>query len=67
MEVSGNNISYDFNPTKDSVRVKCNIGGTESEIEFPTLSGDWFSASFSKCGRYLVLAEPYSFEVYEVA
>ena len=62
----GNVIEYDFDPILDSVCVRLKINGEEEEVYFPTLSGDWFSASFSTCGKYIVLAEPYSFEVYEL-
>jgi len=67
LESSGNSISYDFDPRSDFVTVKCKISGTQSDIEFRTLSGDWFAASFSQCGKYIILAEPYSFDLYEVA
>lgn len=63
---NGNSISYNFNPLFDFVQVNFNIKGKNGEIRFPTLSGDWFAASFSQCGKYLVLAEPYGFEVYQI-
>ena len=66
LESNGNSISYKFNSINDFVTVHCNINGQESNIEFRTLSGDWFAASFSHCGKYLVLAEPYDIELYEL-
>lgn len=60
-------ISYDFDPTQDYVTVHFLVGGRGGEIEFQTLSGDWFSASFSEDGRYLVLAEPYGVEIYDAS
>ena len=66
LEVNGNRISYNFVPTASTVIVKYDIAGKLGEIEFRTLSGDWFAASFSHCGKYLILAEPYDFELYEV-
>ncbi|RDH44446.1 hypothetical protein [Zooshikella ganghwensis] len=66
LEINGNKISYDFKSSNDSVSVNCNIAGVESIIEFSTFSGDWFAASFSPCGKYIVLAEPYDVELYEV-
>jgi len=66
LESNGNVISYDFKPGERFVVVSCKINGEESEIKFRTLSGDWFSASFSKCGQYLLLAEPYDFDLYKV-
>jgi hypothetical protein len=66
-ESNGNSISYDFDPTKDSISVQFKIESVVSSIDFPILSGDWFEVSFSKCGKYVILAEPYGFELYEVA
>jgi len=66
LEFNGNSISYKFSSIKDFVTVNCHINGQEIKIEFHTLSGDWFVASFSKCGKYLVLAEPYEFDLYEI-
>lgn len=63
---NGNSIYYDFSPTNDSVLVSFNIADKIGKIEFDILSGDWFVASFSKCGNYLVLAEPYDFNVYKI-
>ncbi len=65
-EINGNTVNYNFNPVNDFVTVNYNIEEKTGTIEFPTLSGDWFAASFSKCGKYLILAEPYSFELYEL-
>lgn len=66
LESNGNSISYKFNSINDFVTVHYNVNGQESSIEFRTLSGDWFAASFSPCGKYLVLAEPYGIELYEL-
>lgn len=66
LEFGGNRISYKFNSLNDFVTVHCNINGHESNIEFRTLSGDWFAASFSPCGKYILLAEPYGIELYEL-
>ena len=66
LEVNENRISYNFVPTASIVIVQYDIAGKLGEIEFCTLSGDWFAASFSHCGKYLILAEPYGFELYEV-
>lgn len=66
LESNGNSIFYDFNPSLDSVFVQLDIQSKSYDIEFPTLSGDWFVASFSQCGKYILLAEPYSFELYEI-
>lgn len=66
--VSNNNnrISYNFDPADDSVEVICNISGEIRKIDFPTFSGDWFCATFSEDGKYMVLAEPYKIAVYDV-
>ena len=66
LEFNGNSISYKFNSISDFVIVNCKINGQKSSIEFRILSGDWFVASFSKCGEYLILAEPYGIELYEL-
>ena len=61
-----NKISYKFDPHADSICVSLYIKGEKGEIEFRTLSGDWFQASFSRCGEYLLLAEPYDFDLYKI-
>ena len=66
LEGNGNNIKYSFDSTQDTVCVKLTLENTKEKIIFPILSGDWFAASFSVCGCYLLLAEPYSFELYEL-
>ncbi len=66
LEINGDIISYNFDPTSDFVTVKYRIHNISGSISFRTFSGDWFAASFSKCGSYLLLAEPYSFELYDV-
>lgn len=59
-----NEIAYSFDPKKDFVTVNYTVAGQNGQIEFRTLSGDWFAASLSDDGRYLVLAEPYDLGVY---
>jgi hypothetical protein len=59
-------VSYEFDPRQDHVTVSYSTGESSGEIEFRTLSGDWFSASLSADGSYLVLAEPYAVELYSV-
>ncbi|MBE9064429.1 hypothetical protein [cf. Phormidesmis sp. LEGE 11477] len=61
-----NSISYTFVPTEDYATVSYCVFGQHDELRFRTLSGDWFGASFSECGKYLVLAEPYDIEIYEL-
>jgi len=48
------------------VTVRYDISGQQGKIRFTTFSGDWFAASFCPCGKYLLLAEPYTFEVYRL-
>jgi hypothetical protein len=60
-------ISYAFDPHASHVELRYRVGGVEGRIDFPTFSGDWFCASFSRDGRHLVLAEPYRVDLYEVA
>ena len=57
-------VSYDFDPRASAVKVSFIDGVHREQIEFPTFSGDWFCASFSREGELLVLAEPYSISVY---
>jgi len=66
-QVGSANVSYDFDPTAPSQRVRLELGGQTQEISFSTLSGDWFVASLSPDGLYLVVAEPYSLEVYSLS
>ena len=63
---NGNSISYHFSPNKDFVQVDFNIFDRIGQIKFQILSGDCFVASFSECGNYLILAEPYDFNVYRI-
>ena len=65
-ETKGNTISYDFRPTLNHVIVNLKIFDRSTTINFPIFSGDWFVGSFSRCGSYLVLAEPYEIAVYEL-
>lgn len=66
-EVGTTKIEYTFDPTQDFVVVHYRAGDEAGEIKFRTLSGDWFAASLSDDGRFLVLAEPYDLAVYAVA
>lgn len=60
-------ISYIFDPRASEQVVSVTTGNNEYELEFSTLSGDWFFATLSRCGHYLVLAEPYSLEIYALS
>lgn len=55
-----------FGLNKDFIKIKYFISNKSGALKFRLLSGDWFSASFSECGNYLVIAEPYTFEVYKI-
>ncbi len=65
--VGESRIRFNFDSTAQSVKVKYDCAGQRGSIEFKILSGDWFYASFSEDGRYLILAEPYGIELYAVA
>jgi hypothetical protein len=67
LRVGANEIVYDFDPKKEFVAVRYMVAGQSGEIEFPIFSGAWFAASFSDDGCHLVLAEPDSIALYEVA
>ena len=58
-------ISYNFDGKNDFVKVAVRRGNQSEETSFRTFSGDWFVGTLSKCGKYLVLAEPYLLECYE--
>ncbi len=60
-------IGFDFDPKKDFATVKYSVGRQTGQIEFRTMSGDWFAASLSDDGYYLVLADPYELAVYSVS
>lgn len=64
-QLYGIEISYDFDGRNDFVKVAVRRGNQSEEISFRTFSGDWFVGTLSKCGKYLVLAEPYLLECYE--
>lgn len=66
LELNGNYISYNFDSAADLVVVSYEILGAKGELEFRTFSGDWFAASFSECGKFLMLAESYGFELYVI-
>lgn len=57
-------VSYTFEPGATEQLVNVTHAGAEYEIEFPTLSGDWFFTTLSRCGHFLVLAEPYGLQIY---
>jgi hypothetical protein len=67
LEVAGLAISYSFDPDAASQSIHIRRGSWASRVEFPTDSGDWFHASLSTCGAFLVMAEPYRLEVYHVS
>jgi len=59
-------ISYEFDEQADSVTVNTDVDGVLNNVEFPIDSGDWFVGSISKCGNFIVLAEPYDLWVYRI-
>jgi hypothetical protein len=65
--VDSKRVSYNFDPTAKSVTVKLELPEGASAFEFRTFSGDWFVATFSPCGNYLLVAEPYLIEVYDTS
>jgi hypothetical protein len=67
LRVGSATISYVFDPTDDFVSVKYEVAGLRGVLEFRTFSGDWFVASLSEDGRYLVLAEPYEVALYRLS
>lgn len=59
-------LSYDFDPKADFQDVMLTSPEETKVIPFRTLSGDWFVATFSADGQYLVIAEPYLIEAYQL-
>lgn len=57
-------VSYKFDPHASSVSVVVEMAQRTQHINFQTLSGDWFVATLTPCGDFLVLAEPYLLEIY---
>lgn len=66
LNVEGISVSYSFDPRADAQSVEVLSPGQRNEISFRTLSGDWFVATLSADGCYLVVAEPYLLEVYSL-
>ena len=66
LEDARTKIVYAFNARADTQRVEIHRDGKTEALSFPTLSGDWFFASLSKCGDFLLLAEPYAIEVQKI-
>lgn len=67
LRVGSTTVSYGFEPAAPSQNVRLNLDGQLREIPFRTFSGDWFIASLSHDGSYLVIAEPYLLEVYSLS
>ena len=66
LEDAQTKIAYVFDPRADTQRIEIHRAGKTETLIFPTLSGDWFFASLSKCGGFLLLAEPYAIEVHKI-
>ena len=67
LQVGSVTVAYDFDPAAPSQVVRIDSDGQAQEISFTTISGDWFIASLSRDGSYLVIAEPYLLEVYSLS
>lgn len=66
--ISGQNeIGYAFSPKNGSVVVRHRINDQQGQTDFPTFSGDWFVASLSDDGRYVVMAEPYRLSLFRTS
>ncbi len=59
-------VEYTFVPGRREMTVFVHRGDVTELVPFDTFSGDWFAATLSTCGRYLVLAEPYEIEIYAI-
>jgi hypothetical protein len=67
LRVGQSEIAFDVKPKNDFVIVDYLAAGARGQIRFTTFSGDWFAASLSDDGRYLVMADPYDLAVYAVS
>jgi len=59
-------LSYEFQPSSDFQEVTVERNEEKELIRFRTDSGDWFYATLSEDGAYVVLAEPYSIAIYKI-
>lgn len=59
-------LKYEFDPRASSQNITVTNNGSVETMEFRTLSGDWFAATLSEGGEYLVVAEPYLIEVWSL-
>lgn len=57
-------LSYEFDPRANFQTVTVTNNEAVEVVEFRTLSGDWFVATLSDRGQYLVVAEPYLLELW---
>jgi hypothetical protein len=60
-------IAYKFKPKADTIDVHYRVDEIVGKINFPTFSGDWFVASFSREGSLLIVAEPYRLDIYRTS
>lgn len=66
LDVDETSVAYSFDPRADAQSVEVLSAGQRHEILFRTFSGDWFVATLSVDGCYLIVAEPYLLEVYSL-
>ena len=59
-------LSYQFDSRSNFQNITVESLEKAESIQFRTLSGDWFIATFSPCQKYLLIAEPYLIEVYSL-
>lgn len=64
LEVGASRISYVFEPSQSQQNVSIVTSKGLENLSFRTFSGDWFVATLSRDGRFLIIAEPYLIEVY---
>ena len=58
LQAGGVEIDYLFDPNEASVEVRYRSGEKAGSVSFRMISGDWFAASLSEDGAYVLLAEP---------
>ncbi len=65
-KLNGYSLTHDHEEGKLKVNIELDLQGMKRSLVFDTFAEYWFCASFSKDGRYLILAEPNEVEVYRL-
>jgi len=66
LSIDDNKITPSFKTGDDYAEIDYDIKKEQGTLKFQTFSSDWFCVSFSKCGQFIILAEPYAIDVYAI-